>query len=86
MLEKMMFALSFGERYIVASVTYLGIALLLFSTVYEDKNVYAQNSDTGCTHEITVTDENGTHQETVPGCAEGALVQELWNSLKLPVR
>jgi hypothetical protein len=72
MLEKVLFVLSFGERYVVASVTYLGLALVLFSTIHEDKNVYAQNGSTGCTHEITVTNEDGTtYQETVSGCDEG---------------
>ncbi|MDR2440759.1 MAG: hypothetical protein LBE12_15465 [Planctomycetaceae bacterium] len=68
-LENLVYGLSFGERYLVASLVYLGLSLMLIASMPEMKMALA--SDGECTHTVTVTDENGTHDEEVPGCPDG---------------
>lgn len=64
--SSLVFGLSFGERYLVASLFYAGLSFVLIATVPESERVFAQAG--GCTHTVTITDEQGTHTEVVPGC------------------
>lgn len=66
--QSLCYGLSFGESYIFATLFYLGMSLALISSVPESKHVFASSEE--CSHTITVTDESGTHEETVSGCPD----------------
>jgi hypothetical protein len=59
-----------GDRYALAIMTYLGIALLMVgSTLNGENNAFAQSSTSAaCTH--PVLQEDGTYLDE-PGCASG---------------
>jgi hypothetical protein len=73
-MKKLFKNLSFGEHYLVASVDYFGMTLLLLGILPEVMS-FAQsgfNSDEPeCTYTYTWTDEGGTHSETLSGCPAG---------------
>lgn len=69
-IDKLVFGLSFGERYFVASLIYLGMSFILIATMPEAQYSFAQSGD--CSHTITVTPENGSpYTTTVSGCPDG---------------
>jgi hypothetical protein len=70
-LEDLVCGLSFGGRYFAASLVYIGLSFILIASMPEIKVAFA--SEDGCAHTVTVTDENGTHEETRPGCPDGQL-------------
>ncbi|GHT09514.1 hypothetical protein FACS1894170_00120 [Planctomycetales bacterium] len=58
-----------GDRYVLAIMTYLGIALLMVgTTLHGDTNAYAQTSG-GCTHTVMQEGE----PVTLPGCESGEI-------------
>ncbi|GHT09501.1 hypothetical protein FACS1894170_00070 [Planctomycetales bacterium] len=58
-----------GDRYALAIMTYLGIALLMVgTTLHGDTNAYAQTSG-GCTHTVMQEGE----PVTLPGCKSGEI-------------
>jgi hypothetical protein len=58
-----------GEHYVLATLTYLGVALLLMgTTIHGDTQALAQSGG-GCTHQVWQED----HWVSVPGCESGQI-------------
>jgi hypothetical protein len=72
MFQKIFTAISFGDRYWVASVVYLGLTLVFWGTSPNWSAIADVPPAEGvCYHEYTYTDESGTHTEIREGCQEG---------------
>jgi hypothetical protein len=68
--ESVVRSLSFGEQYLVASLVYLGLSLILIASMPEMKVAVA--SEGGCTHQVPVYDEGViVGYTTVSGCPDG---------------
>jgi hypothetical protein len=75
-MTKLFKSFSFGGHYLIASVVYFGMTLLLLGILPEIVS-FAQSgsgsSEPECTYTYTWTDEDGTtHSETKSGCPSGS--------------
>lgn len=76
--------LTFGEQYVIASMVYIGVALMLLSTIPEVSHTFAnENSGCGpCEEAVEREDENGTYTECVYKCNGGQICCD--NECKTP--
>jgi len=70
--ESIVRGLSFGEQYLVASIIYLGLSLMLIASMPEMKMAFASGG--GCSHEMPLYYEGVlVGYETVSGCPDGQM-------------
>lgn len=60
--------ISFGERYLTASLIYIGLGFLAISLMPNGPNVLAAGSGSGCTHQVQNSEGEW---ETKDGCKDG---------------
>ena len=70
--ESIVRGLSFGEQYLVATIVYLGLSLMLIGSMPEMEVALANSG--GCTHQVPVYVEGVlVGYDTVPGCPDGQM-------------
>ena len=67
----MTFGLTLGNRYVAASVIYLGLALLLGGSAQLDLQQVRATDEEGCSYTVMVNQEGDMVPVTYDGCPEG---------------